>query len=409
MSIRKTFIIFFLLLFHFFVIPQQIYSSTECSLEAIQSAGQDKNLLTEISNQCKLDKSKIDNTISEFEREKQKALYQLSITSIQIEDTRQKITNTEKEIEILGSRIEGLDQSLDYLSKLLIQRIVESYKKKPLSIFSLLFNNKNASDFLNQVKYLKSAQDNTQKLLYTVQETKTNAEEQKKLREKKKIELDKLNKYLIQLENDLQNQKEKLNILIEDQKNQKASVDKILAIAQAQLAGFKSFVASVGAGIISANQFGSGSDGAYYSQRDERWANQTIGGSSENILSVGCLLTSVAMVAKHYGDNVTPNNIASDQSRFYVSSSYGPTAYMSLPWKSVAGRSYYGGVDVDQELASGNYVIVGVGGCGYGGSHFIVLTKKDGDDYIMNDPIYGPDLKLSTHYSKSFCSTATFK
>lgn len=396
-----TVVLFFTIFLSIFSL-KHIYSA-ECSLEAIQSAGQDKKILSEIKDQCNSDKSRIDNTISEFEREKQKALYQLSVTSIQIEDTRQKITNTEKEIGVLGTRIEGLDQSLDYLSKLLIQRIIQGYKKKPLSIFSLLFDNKNAYDFLNQIKYLKSVQDNTQKLLYTVQETKTNAEEQKKLREEKKTELDKLNNYLIQLEIDLQNQKEKLNKLIEDQKNQKTNADKILALAQAQLAGFKSFVTSAGAGIISANQFGSGSDGAYYSQRDERWGNQSIGDSSENILNVGCLLTSVAMVAKHYGDNVTPGNIASDTSRFY-----GRTAYMSLPWKSVAGRTYYGGVNIDQELQNGNYVIVGVGGCSSGGSHFVVLTKKDGDDYIMNDPIYGPDLKFSSHYS-NICSNGTFK
>ena len=41
----------------------------------------------------------------------------------------QKITGTGKEINLLGSRIERLDQSLDYLSKQLIQRIVEGYKK----------------------------------------------------------------------------------------------------------------------------------------------------------------------------------------------------------------------------------------------------------------------------------------
>jgi len=52
------------------------------------------------------------------------------------------------------------------------------------------------NDFLNQVKYSKTVQDNNQKLLYTVQETKSNAEKQKKLREDKKIELDKLTKTL---------------------------------------------------------------------------------------------------------------------------------------------------------------------------------------------------------------------
>jgi peptidoglycan hydrolase CwlO-like protein len=330
---------------------------------------------------------------------------QIYLTGLQISATEQKIVETEKEINLLGSRIEGLDQSLDYLSKLLINRIVEGYKKKPFSIFSLLFDNKNANDFFNQVKYLKTAQTNNQKLLYTVQETKTNYEEQKKLREEKKIELDKLTETLNYQKQSLNNQKGQKQKLLADTQNDETTYQRLLAQAQAQLAGFKSFIKSSGANsVIATNAFGTGSDNAYYSQRDARWANQTIGGSNENILNVGCLLTSVAMVAKHYGENLTPSDIASNPDRFY-----GLTAYMSLPWKSVAGRSYYGGVNVDQELANGNYVIVGVGGCSYGGSHFIILTKKDGDDYIMNDPIYGPDLKLSTHYSKSFCSTATFK
>ena len=328
---------------------------------------------------------------------------QIYLTSLQINQTEQKIISTGKEIDLLGSRIEGLDQSLDYLSRQLIERIVIGYKKKPFSIFSLLFDNENANDFLNQVKYLKAARDNNQKLLYTVQETKTNAEEQKKLREEKKIELDKLNESLNYQNQTLNNQKVQKQKLLSDTQNDETTYQRLLTQAKAQLAGFRSFVSTAGAGVISANQFGSGSDGAYYSQRDERWASQSIGYSSENILEVGCLLTSVAMIGKHYGDNVTPGNIASDPYRFY-----GYTAYMSLPWKSVAGRTYYGGVNIDQELANGNYVIVGVGGCSSGGSHFVVLTKKEGDDYIMHDPIYGPDLKFSSHYS-NICSNGTFK
>jgi len=363
------------------------------------------------------DKSDLEKQISEYQTKLQQLKQQkntlssqieymdtqIYLTALQINQTEQQIISTGKEIDLLGSRIEGLDQSLDYLSKQLIQRIVIGYKKKPLSLFSLLLDNKNAYDFINQVKYLKTAQNNTQKLLYTVQETKTNAEEQKKLREEKKIELDKLNETLTYQKRSLDNQKVQKQKLLNDTQNDETTYQRLLSQAQAQLAGFKSFVSTAGAGVISANQFGSGSDGAYYSQRDERWASKTIGYSSENILNVGCLLTSVAMIAKHNGDNVDPGNIASDPSRFY-----GNTAYMSLPWKGVAGKSYYGGINIDQELANGNYVIVGVGSCGSGGSHFVVLTKKDGEDYIMNDPIYGPDLKFSSHYS-NICSNGTFK
>ena len=329
---------------------------------------------------------------------------QIYLTTLQIESTEQKIISTQKEIDILGTRIEGLDQSLNTLLKLLIQKIVESYKQRTLSLFSLLFDSENANDLLTKIKYVKTARDNNQKLLLQVQEAKSNYEEQKKLREEKKAELNKLTQTLNSQKQSLDTQKVQKQKLLADTQNDETNYQRLLTQAQAQLAGFKSFVTSVGAGIISANQFGTGSDGNYFSQRDERWAGQTIGYSSENILNVGCLLTSVAMLAKKYGANVTPFDIASDVNRFF-----GNTAYMKLPWEAVAGRSYSGGVNIDQELASGNYVIVGVGNCGsYGGSHFIILTKKEGNDYIMHDPVFGPDLKFSSHYG-NICSAATFK
>lgn len=171
---------------------------------------------------------------------------QIYLTGLQITSTEQKIVQTGKEIDLLGSRIEGLDQSLNYLSKQLIERIVEGYKKKPLSIFSVLFDNKNANDFLNQVKYLKTAQSNNQKLLYTVQETKTNAEEQKKLREEKKTELDKLTETLTYQKQSLDNQKGQKQRLLVDTQNDEQVYQNLLAKAQAEYSAIQGIIAGAG-------------------------------------------------------------------------------------------------------------------------------------------------------------------
>ena len=160
---------------------------------------------------------------------------QIYLTGLQISATEQKIVETAKEINLLGSRIEGLDQSLDYLSKLLIKRVVEGYKKRPFSVFSLILDNKNANDFLNQVKYLKTAQTNNQKLLYTVQETKTNYEEQKKLREEKKTELDKLTETLNYQKQSLDNQRIQKQKLLADTQNDEKVYQRRLADAQREL------------------------------------------------------------------------------------------------------------------------------------------------------------------------------
>ncbi|KKQ64524.1 MAG: hypothetical protein US86_C0020G0007, partial [Candidatus Daviesbacteria bacterium GW2011_GWA2_38_24] len=66
--------------------------------------------------------------VNDLESEKQLLDNKAYLTGLQIKETETKIKNTQKEVDVLGTRIEGLDQSLDYLSKLLINRIVEGYK-----------------------------------------------------------------------------------------------------------------------------------------------------------------------------------------------------------------------------------------------------------------------------------------
>lgn len=171
---------------------------------------------------------------------------QVYLTTLQINETEQKITNTGKEIELIGSRIDRLDQSLDYLSKQLIQRIIVGYKKKPLNIFTVIFDNEGANNLLNKVKYLKTAQDNNQKLLYTVQETKSNAEEQKELREEKKIELDKLTKILNNQKTSLDRQKIQKEKLLSDTKSDEITYQLLLTQARAEYTAIQGIIAGAG-------------------------------------------------------------------------------------------------------------------------------------------------------------------
>lgn len=334
----------------------------------------------------------------------------ISLAELQIQRSEAKIVEMQNDIEKISSRIDNLDSSLGTLSKLLLRQIAKSYKTRSVSLVELLFETKDMSDLTNRIKYLHASQNNNQKLLVQVQEAKLSYEEQKVIREQKKKELDQLIISLNAQKIELKKQQLQKQRLLADTNNDEETYQSLLAQAEAQLKGFKSFVSSSGSdSTIAANAFGTGSDGSYYSQRDARWANQGIGYSSESILRVGCLLTSIAMFGKKHGENITPSDMASNTSRFYLS-----TAYMRNPWPGVAGKSYVGigssRSDINKELDSGNYVIVGVYrySCEAGGNHFVLLTKRDGDDYIMHDPIYGPDLKFSSHYS-TICSSATFK
>jgi len=359
------------------------------------------------------DKTDIEKKISEYQTKLQELKQQkntlssqiqymdtqIYLTGLQINQTEQQIVSTGKEIDLLGSRIEGLDQSLDYLSKQLIKRIVIGYKKKPLSLFALLLNNKNAYDFLNQVKYLKTAQTNNQKLIYTVQETKTNAEEQKKHREEKKIELDRLTERLGNQKIALDNQKGQKERFLADTQNDENIYQNLLTQAQAQLAGFGRFVSSQGGSSILSNQTVCDDWGCYYNQRDSQWGGTSLNGTEYTLAGAGCLVTSMAMVYTHYGHrSVNPQSINSNPNNF---ASYYP-AFLKKTITADGVTSNRVSSDIDSELSTGRPVIVGIS---YDGGpspdHFLVLISGSNGNYRMNDPFTpnGHNIPFTDHYS----------
>lgn len=171
---------------------------------------------------------------------------QIYLTGLKIQETEDKIKKTQKEIELLTTRIEGLDTSLNYLVKMLVKRVVEGYKQKSVSFFDLILNSDNAGDLVGEIKYQKTAQENNQKLLIQVQQTKLNFEEQKILREEKKAELDALEQNLIVQKNDLDYQKSQKQILLKETQNDEVKYQLLL---QQALAEYNAVQQAIAAGI----------------------------------------------------------------------------------------------------------------------------------------------------------------
>jgi hypothetical protein len=123
-----------------------------------------------------------------------------------------------------------------------------------------------------------------------------------------------------------------------------------------------------------------------------------MGNSSETVLDVGCFISSLSMVLTYYGHPTTPLFFSSNPKYFLPFSAwaYGP-ANFNGSWP--AGLNYHEipNSEIDGYLNRNIPVITSV----RGQSHYIVLKKKVDGEYIMNDPIYGPDLKLSQYYSLS--------
>lgn len=333
---------------------------------------------------------------------------QISLAALQIQKTEETIARTKAEIIDISGKIDGLNTSIDYLTTVIAQKIAEGYKSRTASFFDFFLNSTDLSSLVNRIKYLKVTQDNDRRVTFQAQQAKLNFEDQKNIREKKQKQLETLTIQLNIQKGILASQKKQKESLLIVTQNDEKRYQQLLDEAQKQLSSFKSFVKTAGGGVVGANGFGTGSDGWYYSQRDERWAYKTIGYSHENVIEVGCLLTDIAMIMKKYGTDWTPSDVASNPSYFFSN-----TAYMLKPSQfSWPNNLHYVNISISQindEINAGRPVIAGVYAGQYG-THYVVLKQVDGDDYIMHDPYYGPDKKFSEHYSKnSLFVAAVFK
>jgi len=328
---------------------------------------------------------------------------QIRLTTLRIEGTKTKITTLSNEIDQLENEVVRLEGVLTKRLELLSRRIPESYKRASTSQFGLVLFSHNFSDFLNRVKYLSRVQQEDASLIFQVKATQNNYNERKTTREEKKDQLQQIKKELERQNNELAQQKAAKNALLAQTQGQESIYQSLLSQARAQLAGFASFTqgATVLSGQTSCNDWG-----CYYNQRDSQWAmvpinNQTSGcGGPCNVLRVGCLITSVAMMASHLGHrDILPVDIAiSNPDNFSVGTALLRKGTISVKGMNINRTTIAGSLSPD--IVNSGPVIVGVR---YGpfGTHFVVVKSYSNGNYIMNDPYQenGKDKNFTDTYS----------
>ena len=137
-------------------------------------------------------------------------------------------------------------------------------------------------------------------------------------------------------------------------------------------------------------------------QNDPRWQNTVMGfGTTETIGNLGCLLTSMAMVGNYFGGNETPATLNSKLKQ--ADGFQGPWVRAFKIGKVFPGVKYQkrarstdqkAPMDIiDAALAAGSIPVVQVDYSPAAGiqSHWIVIHKKQGDDYLIWDPYNNPD------------------
>jgi peptidoglycan hydrolase CwlO-like protein len=321
--------------------------------------------------------------------------YQITLTNL-------KITQSENTISSLSGKMEQLEGKLQEKSNMLEKQIIQTYKQGNVDSLQLIFSSDDFPQFIARLKYSQIIQANNRKYLYDTQLIQSQYGQQKTIIEdsKKRLQAQKAS---------LAVWRETKDTLLRQTKNDEATYQKLLTQAISERNALKTFALSKGGRLLPPQP---SPDGWYFNQRDERWGMQCIGstcnGSNPSrVWEVGCLITSVTMLQKKNGANITPGVIASNPGFFFQD-------LMLIPWPAQPGFRFtlYGGGRfdlIDSELGAGRPVVVKLIMNTQIGTHFIVLKSKNGNDYIMNDPWEGPDLPFSKYYSRgSINSVATY-
>lgn len=365
------------------------------------------------SNQSELEQyiASCNSKLSDLSGQKQTLAAAISYLNTQINLTQAKIAATQVELDRLGREIDSLsgliaslDYSLDELTVLFASRVRSTYIHRQTHLGNLVAELTGAHDFLRRLEYYQQVRDHDRELLIKLEKSRLDYDAQKSQKEAKQAEVESLKKTLDAQKASLAGQRAAKDKLLADTKNDEKRYAQLLSAAQRQLAAFSNFVSNQGGASILSGQTTCNDWGCYYNQRDSEWGNLGIGLSDSSMREYGCLVTSMAMIASHYGKGIKPGDIASASEPFF-----GSTAYMNQGTWTAAGvtmtRTRLGSSlsHIDSELSAGRPVIVGI----YGGpDHFLVIKGKDGDNYIMHDPYVpgGHDLKFTDKYPLSAIS-----
>ncbi len=341
----------------------------------IQQAGADKKTLQAAINALDLQRNKVQTQIYVTQA-------QINITHLQVQQLGTEIASTKQSIsteqDALATDLRLLQQADNQ------QPFTELLSSKTLD---QAWSDVNATLQIQEVIQEKMKALNTQKDSLATSQSASQQKQETLTSQQQSL--------AAQKQSLIATQQSKSQLLMET--NAKESVyEKLLAAAEAELANFSKFAENAGGSGLLGSQTVCDSWGCYYNQRDAAWGNAPLNGTKYRLASDGCLVTSLAMVLTHYGyRDVTPVTINSDPSNF---APYFP-AYLlftvHVDGISATRTSTY----LNNTLATGNPVIVGL--YAYGGTHYVVITRRSGGDYIMRDPYVanGKDISFSAHYS----------
>lgn len=169
---------------------------------------------------------------------------QIKLTEARIEQNKKDILDLTLNIDTATKKISTLQDSLENITGILINRIISTYEAGRVEPLEMLLTSSSASNLFSRLNYLKIVQVHDKKLVYEVQQTKNDYTNQKEIfqDEKKKIEILKvqLERYTAQLS---QEKADKNALLAATKNDEKIYQQRLQAALAEQLA-----IASIAAG-----------------------------------------------------------------------------------------------------------------------------------------------------------------
>lgn len=345
-------------------------------------------------------------------KQKQKLMLSDQINSFdsQIQKTEAEISQNKRKIEEMNSQIVDLGRRIDQHEKTMASQrkmladLMESYYaySRQDTVATFLSNNNSVASFMVGKDRISQTGDKVQDMLDSVKDIKQRLENERKEIENKKLAVTDLHVDLEEKTSDLEASKNQKQALLSQTKGEESKYQQLLARVEQQKLELLDLDQLYASG-FSIDDFPKPSKSAqsgvdwYYSQRDSRWGNVMIGSSNSSMKSWGCAVTSVAMVFKKHGANVTPKTLAR-ASIFSGDLINWPSSWSGVDAKLASSISH-GNVSwsrIDSEIKKNNPIIVYIKKMS-GGGHYVVIHHKDSNGkYVVHDPYFGPNLYLDT-------------
>ena len=416
-AVRNT-IITCLLIVSFILPPLPFTHADNTKIEEIDSQIDAKsNSIKNLENQAKQYEDQIKNLKSQaqsLENEIELFNAQIAQMELEISATQSKIEGVNFEIEKLMEQISLKEEEIEKERLILkdLLRKINDYDKE--TVFEILLKSSEISSFFNQSEYVNSIGGKIKASLDSLKKAREILEAQREESELKKRELEELEAEIRMRKDALAAERAAKEELLNATKGSEEQYQNLLSNAREQR---KSILGDINNLMVErqkeiakiAAEVDRPSSAAstiwYYSQNDPRWRDAFIGVSNSTINDYGCALTSVAMVFRYHGIDITPKVLA--RQPIYVRDLISwPSQWRFL---SLNYNSYHksGGLDqadwnrIDKELAAGNPVIVFIKAIGRNAGHYVVIHSKDARGYIVHDPVMwngqsGANIYLST-------------